>query len=97
MKVSELIEKLQAMPQDAPVVLCDANRMAYEATGEPSGEGLYYDFEIDVYKEMFFSYEDEEQEYPITTVVFSFETDYEEKAKEFADLEKDYAELEKNQ
>lgn len=96
MKVSELIETLKKFPEDTVVVLCDMNRMAYEASGDPSGEGLYYDFEIGLDEEMFFHYKDEEQENPIPTIVISFETDYEEKEKEFCELEKYAKELEDN-
>lgn len=87
MKVHELIQILSKFPQDVEVVLCDYKRMGYEASGDPSAEGLYYDFEIDIDDEMFFSYEDEEQETPIPTLVISFETDYEEKAIELRELE----------
>lgn len=87
MKASELIEKLKSFPPDTVVVLCDMNRMAYEASGDSSGEGLYYDFEIGLDEEMFFSCDDEDQENPIPTVVLSFETDYEDKAKELAELD----------
>lgn len=97
MKVSELIEKLKSMPQEATVVLCDSNRMAYEATGETSSEGLYYDFDIFKDDETFFSFEDEDQEDPILTVVFSFETDYEEKAKELIELDAEIKTLETSQ
>lgn len=87
MNVSELIEKLKSFPSDTVVVLCDMNRMAYEASGDPSCEGLYYDFEVGLDEEMFFSCDDEDQENPIPTVVLSFETDYEDKAKELAELD----------
>lgn len=87
MKASELIKLLETMPPDTVVVLCDMNRMAYEASGDPSAEGLYYDFDVGLDDEMFFSYEDDEQENPIPTVVLSFETDYEDKAKELAELD----------
>lgn len=96
MKVSDLITLLTALPKEATVVLCDSNRMAYEATDEPSGEGLYYDFDLYFDTESFFKYEDEYQENPIPTVVFSFETDYEEMVKEFNQLDEEIKKLESN-
>ncbi len=94
MKVSELIKILETMPPDVKIVLCDYNRMAYEADGDLSDEGLYYNFDIDLDQEIFFNYEDEDRENPIPTVVISFETDYEEKENELREADKYAKELE---
>jgi len=95
MKVHELIACLQTMPQDAPVVVMDSERSAYEASGDPSPEGLYYGFEVDLDTEMFFSFDRESiEDEPIPTVVISFESDYAELKAEQNALDADYKELE---
>jgi len=99
MKVNELIALLQKMPQDAPVVVMDSERSAYEASGDPSPEGLYYGFEVDLDTEMFFSFDRESiEDDPIPTVVISFESDYVEKQSELMASDKiikDYEDREK--
>jgi len=96
MKVHELIAQLQTMPPDAPVVVMDSERMAYEACGEPSHEGLYYGFEVDLDTETFVLDDDYdiEDSKPIPTVVISFESDYVEQKAELAALDADYKEME---
>jgi len=95
MKVNELIALLQTMPQDASVVVMDSERSAYEASGDPSPEGLYYDFEVDLDTEMFFRFDRESiEDEPIPTVVISFESDYAEQKAELAALDADCKELE---
>jgi len=97
MKVHELITQLQTMPPDASVVVMDSERVAYEACGEPSHEGLYYGFEVDLDTEMFFLNDDDdnlEDIKPVPTVVISFESDYVEQKSEWVALDMDYKEME---